>query len=1009
MFQAEQRIGEYVLDELIGQSAYAQVWRAHHHMWKDQIAAVKLPTDPTYINNLRREHIQVYRLVHPNIVQPIGFDPHADPPYLIAEYISGGSLRPLVTKRRLTIHQATNILRQILTGLQFAHERGIVHGDIKPDNILLDAAGASSDFSAPGTVKITDFGVGLAAMATTTDAARAQPHIDALAYIAPEQRAGAPPDVKSDVFAVGIVLFEMLTGERPTGAELPGELNASVPDYLNELFRRSYARRERRFESATQFLDAMPEDSNVEHNILRLADAVTEPAPKFPRMAVGGSAQPAVAPIPVEEPVPQRPPRQAPAAQIKPEAGPAASLGQWELEDPAPVSGSAVEEEEDDSGFVAASPVIPRAPSRAQPAGMFDELVNASIKSADDFRLSLKFYFQGRKMDEGESMNIRLRLVKWATAAAGGQSNLDQYLTLSQAFSQPLYVVKLITRTMEQNSHAKVSAADHPGANLALGLLKPEDYKLVAHLSAQAIDDKILDAAPPGPLRNVFKRLSQDARREFWGRVQRQDLLIYTTNAITAEYEFDHRPYRAFLAGNALAVMADAEPFTRIRQEPTKRAAAMLEGDQIRVGIKELHRGLESTQWQAKASVILSALRGKLSAAYMEEAKQTFDNFGWLESMEQASKAAQLAPANQGPLSHIVRVRAWVKRMQLGPGLLIGAAFVALSFLWGWDTSTHDFKSFALQTFTHPFFAAGIVALIATMVSNHILGLRMTRTIYSFYQAILLPLVLAAIIAPVAVAENQFLNVKADIICVIGLIVAIVLDVVIFKSFRRQLIRPDNSLNLVGDEATILGKIETMLDQDWAQLEAHYLALGPLYSYTSVQAAAWQQAAMMERSADEMQTDEVEDSGDVGETSSMTDRAARDYTNQALAAERALIAPARTLLTLINEYAKAASVRQLGQMQSNAAKIEQKGKELAQKLADLDRLAQSAPGGSHPSPELSAAVDRLAQRGEEPDMRLLHDLAETASGFRASQAESAARLAQLLPQAQAAVERLRQV
>ncbi len=75
MFQANQRVGEYVLEELVGQDAYAEEWRAHHHMWSDQEAMVKIPTDPQYVNNLRQDGIKVHRLVHPNIIRPLGFDP----------------------------------------------------------------------------------------------------------------------------------------------------------------------------------------------------------------------------------------------------------------------------------------------------------------------------------------------------------------------------------------------------------------------------------------------------------------------------------------------------------------------------------------------------------------------------------------------------------------------------------------------------------------------------------------------------------------------------------------------------------------------------------------------------------------------------------------------------------------------------------------------------------------------------------------------------------------------
>src|SRR5208282_3693409 len=162
MSQPNQRVGEYVLDEPTGQCPYAEMWRAHHHMWVEQLATVKIPTEPTYIANLSNPTVHLPRLNHPNIVQPYGFDPAAQPPYVITEYLAGGSLRPWVAKRKLTVVQTINILRQVLTALQYAYERGVVHGDIKPDNILFTPSAVSSDFAEHGAVKLSDFGIGVA-------------------------------------------------------------------------------------------------------------------------------------------------------------------------------------------------------------------------------------------------------------------------------------------------------------------------------------------------------------------------------------------------------------------------------------------------------------------------------------------------------------------------------------------------------------------------------------------------------------------------------------------------------------------------------------------------------------------------------------------------------------------------------------------------------------------------------------------------------------------------------
>src|SRR5438034_9231141 len=120
------RIAWSVLHERIAAGPFGEVWRAHHHVWRDQVVAVKIPTDPQYLRNLQREGVAIHGLTHPNIVRAIGFDPYADPPYLTMEYIPGTSLRPLVQERKLTPADAIAVMRQVLAGLAHAHQQGLV-------------------------------------------------------------------------------------------------------------------------------------------------------------------------------------------------------------------------------------------------------------------------------------------------------------------------------------------------------------------------------------------------------------------------------------------------------------------------------------------------------------------------------------------------------------------------------------------------------------------------------------------------------------------------------------------------------------------------------------------------------------------------------------------------------------------------------------------------------------------------------------------------------------------
>src|ERR1700743_33755 len=126
MAQAGQRVGEYVLEAKVGGGTFGEVWRAHHHVWVDQLVAVKIPTDSQYLRELQREGVAIHGLVHPNIARAIGFDPYADPAYLPMGYVPGTSLRPLVASRSVKVIDAVAIMRQVLAGLKYAHSNGLV-------------------------------------------------------------------------------------------------------------------------------------------------------------------------------------------------------------------------------------------------------------------------------------------------------------------------------------------------------------------------------------------------------------------------------------------------------------------------------------------------------------------------------------------------------------------------------------------------------------------------------------------------------------------------------------------------------------------------------------------------------------------------------------------------------------------------------------------------------------------------------------------------------------------
>lgn len=261
-----ERIHNYLLEARVGGGSFGEVWRARHHVF-NEIVAIKVPTDPQYVRNLQREGVTIHGLRHPNIVRAIDMDPYGDPPYLIMEYVDGPSLAQVVERWRakLPIPAAVAILRGTLQGLAAAHGQGVIHRDLKPANILVEHPNDKIATVGEQSIKITDFGLGViggmtaqAMMQSGSLAADEGRGISGtLAYMSPEQREGAAVDARSDLFACGIILFEMLTGERPQGTEVPSALRSDVPGYLDEVFRRSYTRLDRRFASATEMAAAL--------------------------------------------------------------------------------------------------------------------------------------------------------------------------------------------------------------------------------------------------------------------------------------------------------------------------------------------------------------------------------------------------------------------------------------------------------------------------------------------------------------------------------------------------------------------------------------------------------------------------------------------------------------------------------------------------------------------------------------------------------------------------------
>ena len=208
------RIASYSLLEPIGHGGMAVVYRAHQESLDRQVAikvlSENLAASEEFMERFRREARTAANLHHPNVITVHDFgQDERGVPYLVLEYVEGPSLADLMDAG-LDDSRIPDFLDQIAAGLDYAHARGVIHRDIKPGNVLT---------TPDGRVVLADFGLAWllqGAHLTMTGGVIGTPE-----YMSPEQAAGEPIDHRSDVYALGVVLYEMLVGERPFIAETP--------------------------------------------------------------------------------------------------------------------------------------------------------------------------------------------------------------------------------------------------------------------------------------------------------------------------------------------------------------------------------------------------------------------------------------------------------------------------------------------------------------------------------------------------------------------------------------------------------------------------------------------------------------------------------------------------------------------------------------------------------------------------------------------------------------------
>lgn len=238
--------------ELLGVGGMGVVYKARQRQL-DRMVALKilshdLSSDPAFAERFNREARMLARLGHPNIVGIFDFGTAGPHPYLLMEYVDGVNLRQAMRTGGFTPTEALALVQEICSALKFAHEAGILHRDIKPENILIDSK---------GRVKIADFGIAkLVGEESASDVTLTMqgsilgsPH-----YMAPEQiEKPGEVDQRADIYSLGVVLYEMLTGELPIGRFAAPSAKAAMDARIDEIVMRTLEKeREARFQTAEE-------------------------------------------------------------------------------------------------------------------------------------------------------------------------------------------------------------------------------------------------------------------------------------------------------------------------------------------------------------------------------------------------------------------------------------------------------------------------------------------------------------------------------------------------------------------------------------------------------------------------------------------------------------------------------------------------------------------------------------------------------------------------------------
>ena len=264
------KIGRYDIKGELGRGGMATVYRAYDPSFEREVAIKVLPRelmhDPQFRDRFRREIKTIASLEHPAIVPVYDVGEEDGMPYFVMRYMPGGSLTQWIDKGKFSLEDAARIIERLSGALAYAHKNGLVHRDLKPDNILFDNNGDPfiSDF---GVAKITD----------STTNMTGSGIIGTPAYMSPEQAQGEPVDNRSDIYGLGVIIFQMLSGHQPYEATTPmGVAVKHITDPVPEILKMMPGLPQ---ETDTIIKTAMAKDPSLRYQTAtELAKALTQAA-----------------------------------------------------------------------------------------------------------------------------------------------------------------------------------------------------------------------------------------------------------------------------------------------------------------------------------------------------------------------------------------------------------------------------------------------------------------------------------------------------------------------------------------------------------------------------------------------------------------------------------------------------------------------------------------------------------------------------------------------------------